>query len=101
MNLQVPQGSVFGLLGPNGAGKTSLIKMLLGLSTPTSGEIKLFGESIQKNKISLLGKVGAFIETPSAFEHLNGTEQPNYDSYRKFLSLIKKFPVYKRPHFPT
>ncbi|PFA61914.1 ABC transporter ATP-binding protein [Bacillus sp. AFS015896] len=78
INLQVPQGSIFGLLGPNGAGKTTLIKMLLGLSTPSSGEIKLFGESIQKNKIPLLGKIGAFIDTPSAFEHLNGVENLKY-----------------------
>lgn len=78
LNLQVPPGSVFALLGPNGAGKTTLIKMLLGLSTPTSGEIKLFGESIQKNKISLLGNIGAFVETPSAFEHLNGAENLKY-----------------------
>jgi len=53
------------------AGKTTLIKMLLDLSTPSSGEINFFGESIQKDKISLLDKIGAFIDTPRAFEHLS------------------------------
>jgi len=42
-NMTVPQGSIFGLLGPNGAGKTTLVKILLGITYPTSGDIKLLG----------------------------------------------------------
>lgn len=46
LTLQVGEGEVFGFLGPNGAGKTTSIKMLLGLTMPTSGEGKLFGVPI-------------------------------------------------------
>jgi ABC-2 type transport system ATP-binding protein len=43
LNLQVPAGSIFALLGRNGAGKTSTIKILLGMSRPTSGRARVFG----------------------------------------------------------
>jgi ABC-2 type transport system ATP-binding protein len=46
LTLQVEQGEVFGFLGPNGAGKTTSIKMLLGLTAPTSGSAALLGKSI-------------------------------------------------------
>jgi ABC-2 type transport system ATP-binding protein len=45
VSLEVGRGEVVGLLGPNGAGKTSVIKMLLGLSTPDAGEVLLLGQS--------------------------------------------------------
>jgi len=43
VSLQVQRGSIYGLIGQNGAGKTSLVKILLGLSTPTGGEARLLG----------------------------------------------------------
>lgn len=45
LTLQVSEGEVFGFLGPNGAGKSTTVKMLLDLVRPTSGTIKLFGQS--------------------------------------------------------
>ena len=47
LNLEVHEGEVFGFLGPNGAGKTTTIKMLLGLTHPTSGEVQVLGQSPQ------------------------------------------------------
>ncbi|MCM3161804.1 metal ABC transporter ATP-binding protein [Metabacillus litoralis] len=50
INLTIEQGSFLGLVGPNGSGKTTLLKCLLGLLKPQQGEIKLFGQTIQKFK---------------------------------------------------
>ena len=45
LNIHVKKGRIYGLLGRNGAGKTTTMKMLLGLTQPTSGEVKLWGEA--------------------------------------------------------
>jgi len=51
MNLDVPQGSVFGLLGPNGAGKTTTLRLLLGLQRPTAGRAEVFGKLCGPNRV--------------------------------------------------
>ena len=43
LNARVEQGSVVGFLGPNGAGKSTTIRMMLGLSVPTAGTVRVFG----------------------------------------------------------
>ena len=53
---QVREGEIVGLLGANGAGKTTSIHMLLGLITPTSGSIKMFGKDLERNRIEILEK---------------------------------------------
>ena len=50
LNLRVPQGSVYGFLGPNGAGKTTTIRMLLGLTKPSSGSIQVLGQPADSGK---------------------------------------------------
>ena len=54
MNLHVKKGRIYGLLGRNGAGKTTTMKMLLGLTKPTSGNIKIFGKSMETNSKDIL-----------------------------------------------
>lgn len=49
MTLTVKKGSVYGLIGPNGAGKTTIIKNIMGIYTPDSGEIKIDGEKVYEN----------------------------------------------------
>jgi lantibiotic transport system ATP-binding protein len=85
LNLKVTEGRVYGLLGPNGAGKTTILKMLVGLLHPTSGNIKLFGEPWQRN---LLSKIGTLIETPALYGHLTGWE--NLEVHRRLLGLPKQ-----------
>lgn len=58
ISFEIKEGEIVGLLGPNGAGKTTTIQMLLGLITPTSGEIKIFGQDIAKNRQQILQRVG-------------------------------------------
>ncbi|WP_274365454.1 ABC transporter ATP-binding protein [Paenibacillus thermotolerans] len=74
VNLHVKKGEIYGLLGPNGAGKTTIMKMLTGLSVPTSGEILLFGKKLAETSKEGLKRVGSIIEYPIFFEHLTAME---------------------------
>lgn len=67
-DLHVTQGSVYGLIGKNGAGKTTILKMISGLSTPTSGEIKFN----LRFKDYCYAKVGSLIENPGVFLNMTG-----------------------------
>jgi ABC-2 type transport system ATP-binding protein len=58
VNIQVPEGSVFGLLGPNGAGKSALIGMLMGIFQPTSGEGYVLGHSITEPSGKARAQIG-------------------------------------------
>ncbi len=49
LNIHVKQGRIYGLLGRNGAGKTTTMKMLLGLTQPTSGEVTIWGQPLRTN----------------------------------------------------
>jgi bacitracin transport system ATP-binding protein len=74
LNIHVRKGHIYGLLGRNGAGKTTTMKMLLGLTAPTSGEAKLFGRNIQTDAKKILPRVGSLIESPGFYPNLTGTE---------------------------
>ncbi len=74
LDLDVPQGSVYGFLGPNGAGKTTTIRMLLGLLRPTDGDVRILGKSLQLQRQDILRQVGALVESPSLYSHLTGRE---------------------------
>jgi ABC-2 type transport system ATP-binding protein len=72
ISLSVQKGTVFGFIGPNGAGKTSTIKMLVGLSHPTSGTITVGGGS--PDEISVHKKIGFMPESPTFYQYLTGQE---------------------------
>jgi ABC-2 type transport system ATP-binding protein len=75
LNLEVARGEVFGFLGPNGAGKTTTIRMLLNLIRPTFGEVKLFGQRLDRQSAgSLLSRVGALIEQPAFQSYLSARD---------------------------
>jgi ABC-2 type transport system ATP-binding protein len=74
VDLQVPRGSAFGYLGPNGAGKTTLIRMLLGLTGASAGEMELLGRPVPSRRAEALQRVGAIVEEPRFHDHLTGRE---------------------------
>ena len=75
LDLDVPEGSIYGFLGPNGAGKSTTLKMILGLVRPTAGNIKVLGKKMDgTNRLSILRQVGSLIESPSYYGHLTGEE---------------------------
>ena len=74
VNLHVQKGRIYGLLGRNGAGKTTIMKMILGLTAITSGEVDVFGKNIKGNERRIYPRIGAMIETPGFYPNLTGTE---------------------------
>ena len=67
INLELPKDGIFGILGKNGAGKTTLLATLMGLVTPTSGEIKIFNKCLRKDKFDILNEINfqsPYIELP-------------------------------------
>lgn len=74
LSLKVPQGSIYGFLGPNGAGKTTTMRLLTGLLPQQGNHIQFFGQSLSNQLPALFHKVGALIETPSLYLHLNGLD---------------------------
>ena len=74
VDLRIRRGAAFGYLGPNGAGKTTLIRMLLGLTKPTGGSVRLLGRPMPQERAQALARVGAIVEEPRFHSFLTGRE---------------------------
>lgn len=74
ISFQVERGQVFGFLGPNGSGKTTTIGMLLGIITPTEGEVTLLGRSGRRGLHEARQRVGATLEYPNFYPYLTGRQ---------------------------
>jgi ABC-2 type transport system ATP-binding protein len=72
LDLRVPRGGVHGFLGPNGSGKTTTLRMLLGLTRPTSGEARLFGEEVPRRLPRVIDRVGAVVDHPRFMPSFSG-----------------------------
>ena len=72
LDLRVPRGEIFGLLGHNGAGKSTAIGMLLGQVWPTSGDMRVCGHDVTRDRARALAKVGAIFEAPVFYDYLSG-----------------------------
>ncbi len=57
ISFDLKEGEILGLLGPNGAGKTTTIQMIIGVLTPTQGEVNYFGKNLKDNKEEILEKI--------------------------------------------
>lgn len=85
LNLHLEDRRIHGLLGRNGAGKTTLMKMLLGLTPPTSGTFTLFDQTLTGHEKQLYPRIGALIETPGFYPNLTGTE--NLEIFARLRNL--------------
>ncbi len=74
ISFNVERGQVFGFLGPNGSGKTTTIGMLLGIITPTAGEIRLFGLTGRHGLHQARQRIGATLENPNFYPYLSGLD---------------------------
>lgn len=98
LNIHVQKGRIYGLLGRNGAGKTTTMKMLLGLTAPTSGEVTIWGKPLKGNEKKLLPRIGGLIESPGFYPNLTATENlrifaalrgvPNRNAIKDALDLV-------------
>lgn len=98
LNIHVKKKRIYGLLGRNGAGKTTTMKMLLGLTPATSGEVVIFGKNIVGNEKKILPRIGCLIESPGFYPNLTGTENlqifaelrgvPKRNAIRESLKLV-------------
>ena len=86
-SLTVRKGEIYGFLGPNGAGKSTTMKMILSLLEPTSREIDIFGNPVEKNT-EYLNHIGSMIEEPSYYPNLSGYE--NLLVFQKMIGFDKK-----------
>ncbi|HEV7331521.1 MAG TPA: ATP-binding cassette domain-containing protein [Flavisolibacter sp.] len=86
--LTIQKGTIYGFLGPNGSGKTTTLSLLLGLLNNQKGDIEIFGQHLQANRIAILKKIGSLIETPSLYSHLTAKE--NLEVFRTVYGASKE-----------
>ncbi|MES0360579.1 MAG: ABC transporter ATP-binding protein [Anaerolineales bacterium] len=111
VSLAVDSGQIFGLLGPNGAGKTTLIRLLIGATKPTSGDLSVLSLNPGKQKRALRQQIGYMPQSPALYEDLSPTDNIRFfgrahqtgnlskrvDEVLEFVGLSKRAhdPVYK------
>ncbi|MFB7156468.1 ABC transporter ATP-binding protein [Lysinibacillus sp. NPDC056232] len=88
VNMNVKKGEIYGFLGPNGAGKTTIMKMILNLVKPTSGDIKILNQSISNTSYQYLSKIGSIIEYPEFYDRLTAKE--NLELHGEYMGGYEK-----------
>ena len=78
LDLEVESGTVFGFLGPNGAGKTTTLRILTGLARPTSGEARVAGVDVLKDRGKLSHRIGHLPEEPAFYSWMTPREFLDY-----------------------
>lgn len=99
IDLEIPNGSIFGLVGRNGAGKTTLMRIITGLAEPTSGSYSIGGVSCRDKRIvSYRRRMGSIIESPAIYKNLSAYDNiklqyinlgmTSYESIPELLELV-------------
>ncbi len=88
LSFRAERGEIFGLLGANGAGKTTTIQLLLGLTTPTSGDVRVLGMDVHRDRRRILQRVNfssAYVALPS-----NLTVRQNLSVFARLYGLDRR-----------
>jgi len=72
LSFELNKGEVLGFLGPNGAGKSTTLRMLVGLSRPSTGTVSICGHEIGEDYVKAMAHVGCIIEAPDLYAYLSG-----------------------------
>ncbi|AIQ68472.1 ABC transporter ATP-binding protein [Paenibacillus graminis] len=85
VTMRIEKGEIYGFLGPNGAGKTTIMKMILNLVKPTSGEIFVLNQPVSETSFQYLKHIGSIIEYPVFYDRLTAAENLKYHcAYARF-----------------
>ena len=106
ISFSVGEGETFGFLGPNGAGKTTTIRILTGISRPTSGTATIFGHDIEHDTIAARQSMGIVSENSNVYDDLTAWQNMMFSAElyhvgrkereKKADELLKKFELYER-----
>lgn len=97
VSLTIHRGEVFGLIGHNGAGKSTLFKMMLGLLTPTSGQIRIAGEPVMGSSArQVRQRIGYLPENVALWDNLSGLETLKFFARLKQLDTADCAPLLER-----
>ncbi|MCR1950105.1 ABC transporter ATP-binding protein [Clostridium sp. DSM 100503] len=109
IDLKINKGTIIGYIGPNGAGKSTTVKLIMGLVTGYTGEIRIFGEDISNGDESYKRKIGYVPEVPEIYDSLTGKEyltfiaqlyEMDYDKAdnkaRKLMDILGIADVYEK-----
>lgn len=80
INVSIKKGEIYGFIGQNGAGKSTMLRLVTGLTFPTSGSIELFGNDNPQELAQVQKRMGAIIENPALF--LNMSARENLEVHR-------------------
>jgi len=104
LSLSVERGEVFGFLGPNGAGKTTTIRVVAGLSLPTSGSVTVGGVDVLADPVPAKAMMGYVPDRPYLYEKLTGRELLQFvanlyrrewsDCEARAVELLRYFDLY-------
>ncbi|WP_243712998.1 ABC transporter ATP-binding protein [Macrococcus carouselicus] len=93
VSFTVRKGEVFGFLGPNGAGKTTTIRMIVGLTTPTAGDISILGHPVSTERAQAMEHVGAIVENPELYPFLSGLE--NLKQFARMQKAVTREDIHR------
>jgi ABC-2 type transport system ATP-binding protein len=106
ISFSVGEGETFGFLGPNGAGKTTTIRILTGVSRPSSGTASIFGHDIEHDKIGARQSMGIVSENSNVYDDLTAWQNMMFSAElyhvgrkereEKATELLRKFELYDR-----